>query len=209
MSRIYSPKEKAVYEAVLSLFSEGADLNCLTVSEITRRAGIGKGTAYEYFSDKEEMIAKALFYHTREFCQKMYEHIKEEKDLYHKIEWILLKMEKKIAETSCIFRLVHVITDNSAIGRKLRELVFTKEKDEILAEDIIRLVIQDECGEKMLPQEKMLYLSTSVLSRIICHAMLLNGPYHQGEYQVGNIREMLCGSICREVQEMIQNQNQE
>ena len=68
MDKEYLPKEKAIYQAVLALFEEGADLNSLTVSEITKRAGIGKGTAYEYFSDKEEMIAKALFYTTDIFC---------------------------------------------------------------------------------------------------------------------------------------------
>ncbi len=39
----YLPKEKAVYKAVIELFEEGADINNLTVAEITGRAGIGKG----------------------------------------------------------------------------------------------------------------------------------------------------------------------
>jgi len=68
-----SSKEAAVYRAVLELFEEGADLGSLTVSEITGRAGIGKGTAYEYFSDKEEIIAKALFYNVQLFCGQIYE----------------------------------------------------------------------------------------------------------------------------------------
>lgn len=52
----YPPKVKAMYEAVLDLFASGRELSTLKVSEITARAGIGKGTAYEYFSSKEEMI---------------------------------------------------------------------------------------------------------------------------------------------------------
>lgn len=58
----YPPKVVAMNEAVASLWAEGRDLGSLTVSEITRRAGIGKGTAYEYFSSKEEIIATALEY---------------------------------------------------------------------------------------------------------------------------------------------------
>ena len=50
------PKALAVYEAVLDLLDGGADLNSITVSEIAERAGIGKGTAYEYFSSKEDMV---------------------------------------------------------------------------------------------------------------------------------------------------------
>ena len=38
------PKVKALYDAVLELLNENADVNTLTVSDITKRAGIGKGT---------------------------------------------------------------------------------------------------------------------------------------------------------------------
>lgn len=89
-----APKVKATYEAVIALFMEGADLNNLTVAEITAKAGIGKGTAYEYFSNKEEMIAGALFYELKESCESLYEHLKKEKDLYGKMNAILLSMEK-------------------------------------------------------------------------------------------------------------------
>ena len=41
-----------IYQAVPQMLKEGADINTLKVSEITERAGIGKGTAYEYFSSK-------------------------------------------------------------------------------------------------------------------------------------------------------------
>ncbi len=58
----YPPKVKAMYEAVLDLFASGRELSTLKVSEITARAGIGKGTAYEYFSSKEEMIVGAIEY---------------------------------------------------------------------------------------------------------------------------------------------------
>ncbi|MCI8483153.1 MAG: TetR/AcrR family transcriptional regulator [Lachnospiraceae bacterium] len=58
----YPPKVKAMYEAVLELFASGRELSTLKVSEITAKAGIGKGTAYEYFSTKEEMIVGAIRY---------------------------------------------------------------------------------------------------------------------------------------------------
>lgn len=41
-SREFAPKVLATYRAVIDLFREGADLNNLTVSEITAKAGIGK-----------------------------------------------------------------------------------------------------------------------------------------------------------------------
>ena len=59
------PKVKALYDAVLELLNENADVNALTVADITKRAGIGKGTAYDYFSCKEEIIAGAIIYDAR------------------------------------------------------------------------------------------------------------------------------------------------
>lgn len=62
LEKEYPPKVKAMYEAVLELFASGRDFSTLKVSEITAKAGIGKGTAYEYFSTKEEMIVGAIRY---------------------------------------------------------------------------------------------------------------------------------------------------
>lgn len=56
-------KKTAIFEAVISLAMEGKSLEALTVSETAARAGIGKGTVYEYFSSKEEMTAAAVWYY--------------------------------------------------------------------------------------------------------------------------------------------------
>ena len=55
-------KEIKIYLAVGELIKEGKDVSNLTISEISNRAGIGKGTTYEYFESKEELIYKALHY---------------------------------------------------------------------------------------------------------------------------------------------------
>jgi len=55
-------KVKKMYEAFEELMNEGADINELKVSDITKKAGIGKGTAYEYFESKEEMFVGAQAY---------------------------------------------------------------------------------------------------------------------------------------------------
>ena len=56
------PKVLALYRGVLELLDEGADVNSIKVSDITAKAGIGKGTAYDYFKSREEIIACALLY---------------------------------------------------------------------------------------------------------------------------------------------------
>ena len=55
-------KVRAMYGAVWELLEEGMDPHRIKVSDITERAGIGKGTAYEYFRSKEEIVGKAVQY---------------------------------------------------------------------------------------------------------------------------------------------------
>ena len=43
-------KMRLMFEAVCGLVKEKKDIRALKVQDITEKAGIGKGTAYEYFS---------------------------------------------------------------------------------------------------------------------------------------------------------------
>ena len=60
--RMSEEKKTQVYLGVISLVQQGRSLNELKVSEIAEASGIGKGTCYEYFSSKEEIIRETLLY---------------------------------------------------------------------------------------------------------------------------------------------------
>ncbi len=66
-------KELAVYEAVCRLWHQGADLRGLTVQAIAAEAGIGKGTVYEYFTSREEILGKAFLYEIQRFLDRAQE----------------------------------------------------------------------------------------------------------------------------------------
>lgn len=203
MSREHSPKEKAIYQAVIELFEEGADLNSLTVSEITAKAGIGKGTAYEYFSDKEEMIAKALFYNIASYCESLYRGMSKEKNLYNKINYILLCMEKQQEKTNWLIRLDHMLCDHSPTGDRIRELKEKKTSDEMLPLDLIRNVLYDEISDRDEISENVItYLGMSIFAKILCYAMLLNEGKYGSDEERRNMRELICRGICREIEEM-------
>lgn len=55
-------KESAVCEAVFRLLEQGRPLHTVTVQQIADAAGIGKGTVYEYFTSREEILSKAVLY---------------------------------------------------------------------------------------------------------------------------------------------------
>lgn len=196
-----APKVKATYQAIIQLLIEGADLNNLTVSEITGKAGIGKGTAYEYFSNKEEMIAGALFYEMENSCRNLYDQMSQEESLYDKINLILISMEKQMAEISCFARVMHVMMDNSVIGCKLREMVKNKDEDKMLIVDLIHQVMRDEMeGQEELPEVERAYLVMTVLSRIICFAMYQLEAKNMISLNSVAMREMICRDVCKSLE---------
>ena len=89
-----NPPEKVrrMYEAVSDLVRERTNISTIKVQDITERAGIGKGTAYQYFSSREEIIIMALFYEygaKLDEVRKMMERISRFHDkINHIFDWL-------------------------------------------------------------------------------------------------------------------------
>lgn len=197
-----SPKVLAVYKAAAELFMEGADLSTLTVAEITARAGIGKGTVYDYFANKEEMLAGALYYEVERVCRELYRRLQKKKNLYEKMEQILIDMEKNMQEVGCAFKMLHLLMDNSQVSKQLRELFRRREDREIPLFVLLRGLIQEELGEESgISGEETTYLVMDMVSRLICYVMFLNQDEETRPFDSETMRARLCRDICRDVEE--------
>lgn len=92
LSQSSRDKIEKMYQAVILLLDEGKDINSIKVADITERAGIGKGTAYEYFESKEEIIANAMRYNMKKQADSLYrlnettESFRER--VMHTLDWI-------------------------------------------------------------------------------------------------------------------------
>ena len=62
MSERNLQRETAIYQAALGLIAQGASPAAMKVQDIAQAAGIGKGTVYEYFSSKEEILRGMALY---------------------------------------------------------------------------------------------------------------------------------------------------
>ena len=58
----YAEKEIAIFEGVRSLMAREVNMAQVTASDIAQAAGIGKGTLYNYFETKDDIIAETVFY---------------------------------------------------------------------------------------------------------------------------------------------------
>lgn len=197
-----SPKVLSAYKAVAELFTEGADLSSLTVSEITARAGIGKGTVYDYFANKEEMLAGALYHEMDVVCSELYKQLQKKRNLYEKMEQILVDMEEHMQEVGCAFKVLHLLMDNSQVSKQLRELFRRRKDNEIPLFALLRELIREELGEDIsLSGEDLTYLVMNTVSRLICYAMYLNQDEAVRSFDSKTMRERLCRDICRDVEE--------
>jgi len=117
--KIYPPKVRAMYEAVLELFASGRELSTLKVSEITSKAGIGKGTAYEYFSTKEEIIVGAIEYEATRHFQIIIQLLEEGQTLPEIISRGLNMLEEANEKYHGLAVLEKIISDSSISGSNL------------------------------------------------------------------------------------------
>ena len=113
-------KELAVYKAVLELLDEGTDINLVTVSQVAERAGIGKGTVYEYFASKEEMVVCAILYEMQSLTKAVMDGILAQQGFLQKIYWIFEQIEKSRSDSRCFARFLRHTTLSYDMGEALR-----------------------------------------------------------------------------------------
>lgn len=99
-----------MYQAVADMVKEGWDVSKIKVSDITARAGIGKGTAYEYFSSKEEIISNALIYDVQKKREDLARIASAETGFEKKIRDVLDFVEEKFSVPQMFETLVRVGT---------------------------------------------------------------------------------------------------
>jgi len=194
-------KIEAMYKAVQELIEEGADINRIKVSEITQRAGIGKGTAYEYFSNKEELISSALLYQMNEIYSQLGRQMAERKSFEESFRFVLSSMAEKIGQRDCFLRYVHILSDNGPISEQLKQrLKEKKDNDVCLAIDCIRQMVRlgKQTGEisGKLPDT---YVYMEILSKVISFAVYLTGEWAIGGCEKEEMEELICKSLKREL----------
>ena len=166
------PKVNQMYEAVMQLLEEGADVADIRVSTITERAGIGKGTAYEYFDTKEEIVACAIVYHIQRLFSWLEETLEAQRDFRAQVTFLLDTVEQKNRCKEGFLRFVHMMTSNSGFDRMVREKMNEEAFAPYLPANIFGKILGQgvERGElrKDLPMDYMIHC---VFSHLLSYMM--------------------------------------
>lgn len=165
------PKVIAMYRAVNTLLRENKDISEMSVSMITGLAGIGKGTAYEYFDAKEEIIVCALLYEIRMVTEQASEQIKNCRDMESQIGQMLLLVEEHSQCVDAIMAFLHLLTDHSREGNLLRERMEEQEENGPI-NLLIRQIIDSARERGELREDlPMSYITNALLARMISYLM--------------------------------------
>lgn len=192
------PKVLQMYRAVMELIEEGDDPNLLRVSTITERAGIGKGTAYEYFDSKEEIIVYSIVYQMQATVSAMEQKLKGKVSFQEKLDCLLDEAGVQNGKKNCFLKLVHLLTDNSELSRQVRG----KLDSELFRKYGILHFLRSTLSEAVkngelradLPLDYMLF---SLVSRILSYMLLLSSDGAQVDHS--RMRELVYQGILEEL----------
>lgn len=169
------PKVLAIYQAVERLISAGEDINSVRVSAITELAGIGKGTAYDYFDTKDDIIACSLLYQIRMLTEGLQEIFSGEESFARQIGLCMDEIEKKNDKQQSFLRYVHIMTANSGYCRLVKEKMKQPEFERylpmgVLMEAAERGKLRGEI-KKELPVEYVVY---AVFSKLLTYMVSIH-----------------------------------
>ena len=86
---LHSEKEILIFNGVMKLMNEGVNIYTIKVADIAKSVGIGKGTVYEYFKSKDELLEKSLIYYMNLSINKAIEKIDNANGFKEKIYTML------------------------------------------------------------------------------------------------------------------------
>lgn len=191
-------KVLAMYRAVWTLIDEGCDLHKVKVADITNRAGIGKGTAYEYFRSKEEILRNAMEYDFFMQYKALEDSIRKKDDFKGAMEgcfsWITENRDRRRFAMQFMKR-------EGVYQKELRELTEGEKEISCILDRIRRLLdYLTELGKKegLIRQEIPDCLAAlQIFSQIFGYFIYQESEQNASREELDEIREFLLGNFFR------------
>ena len=162
-------KRTLIYEAALSLVYENSDLSSIKVADIAARANIGKGTVYEYFESKEQVIGEALIYMAKksiDSIESLLEAVKSFREAYLQL---LAYFDSMLSQNRNVYDLITMNPNNLAVHTAIQRIVAVRLEEirgeflEMMEKLVVRSV------EEVLPAMPAKFdWQTAVLSSLTC-----------------------------------------
>ncbi len=193
-------KVTAIYKAIEELVAEGADLSSMRVSDIAAKAGIGKGTTYEYFSSKEEMIVKAMLYLVGSMVKRIVEQMKKLPSFQDAFIMLLDEMEEKAKQRACVMKYLSMVNDMN-LCQPMHDIM--RSDNEAKASNPINIICYLlERGQKegiLRTNYSQSYMLSVVFSKVMAFMMFINDDFGKKDCSSDEMKLALYQGICREL----------
>ena len=168
--------ELAVYDAVVSLIRSGSSLAELTVADIAQAAGIGKGTIYNYFRTKDEIVAKALVYTVKKHVHTARLAVQKVRGFDRRMEAFLLAAEEA---AQCRMPFFDTLTGcrglTGGLGQHVNEAEFVQSvrmEAAILIEEIRRAALRERILRRDVPPQAVSFVIAGAFASYLLHINL-------------------------------------
>ncbi len=193
------PKVEKLYGAVRQLIQEGVDVTNIKVSSLTELAGIGKGTAYEYFDTKEEIVACAVVYHVAVMMDWLRLRFHEKGSFAESLDFMLDEIDMRNCRMQGFFWFVHMLTDNTEISHLVRQKIHAEEFARYEPVAFFRSELEERRQKGELRHDQPLDYQVYVLfSHLVAYMMAV---YTEKNLQLdmGTLRPLVCRGILKEL----------
>lgn len=197
-----SPKVLLLYRAVIELLNENVDVSALKISDITQKAGIGKGTAYDYFESKEEVITSGILYYLNRFLTEIEARLQEYGDFAGQLNYLFDLIDENLHENECLLRVVHLLLGSSQISTYLQQAVRGGNMQTPL--DVLdRIIVKAMEAGELKAEYPVSYVVYTVCARLLTYAALADfkaedRPVYSRSVDIGQMRKMMYQGIMQE-----------
>lgn len=197
--RLVPEKVQKLYAAVMELLEEGEEISNLRVSTITERAGIGKGTAYEYFNTKEDIVACALFSSMKIAFEGIIADLQAKDNFPERLEVLLDEVEKTGKNRICFFNFIHMMTDRSEFSLLMQEKMDSEAFEGLRPRDFFRSMIEEsmEKGE-IKSKTPVPYMVFFLFSQLVGYMMAVTSGHSVAGVEIEKLREVVRMQVLKE-----------
>lgn len=163
-------KKSALLSHAFSLFMNKGISNT-TISDITEQAGVGKGTFYFYFKDKEDLIEKLIAQKAEQLLTHSLNELQKKEEVLSVEDSLVFISDDLIEQLIADSKLLRFLNKNLNYGIYKKALIRDEVKDEfdILA-NFYELIEKD--GSEWNDPILMLYTIVELVSST-CHSIIL------------------------------------
>lgn len=194
------PKVHQMYMAVIQMLEEGADATDIRVSVITERAGIGKGTAYEYFDSKEEIVACAIVYQIQWVFDWLQKELEKLDSFQDQLNFLLDAIDREECHKLSFLRFVHIMTDNSKFNRMIRERLRAEAFAPYLPENVFEKILRRSAERGELRRDLPIsYMVLCVFSHLLSYMLTTLGSEGRFPMDHAAMRPLVYQGIVNEI----------